>query len=369
MKIFKYSAITASCISLVGCGGGGGSSTVPQTTIQYDYTLGTASTLSAARSALTSSASMSLPYDAPDGTTHTSLSTAHSTLNGGSDPIATVDTGAANAWADGWTGKNVKIGMLDHFNSNGRVDTHGDYTTLVAGSVAPEATLTLAHISDSGGSPSITNADSAISTLEASGHRIFNNSWGISRTGSYSTSFDSAAATLISSYSPSSTGWLGLYNGNEGLFIWAAGNNATTCGTSSRVEDCNLFAAYVDGVRDAGNSSVGDKHIWVGSLSDGTDTIASYSLRAGDLKYDFIVAHDDVLTSGDTSGTSFAAPRVTGAAALVKQKFPNLTSAQIKQVLLQTATDIGAPGVDEIYGYGKLNIAGTMSPLGTVTPR
>jgi hypothetical protein len=358
MNSISYVTLSAACISLVGCGGGGGSPTV----IQYDYTLGTASTLSAARSALTGSASMSLPYDAPDGTSYSSLSAAHSTLNGGSDPIATVDTGAATAWADGWTGKNVKVGMVDDFNSNGRVDSHGDYTTTITGSVAPEATLTMADISTTSGSLSLTQANTAFNSLEASGHRIFNNSWGISRGGSYTTSFDSDVASLVSAYSPSS-------GGLEGLYIWAAGNNATTCGTSSRVEDCNLFAAYVDGVRDAGYSTVGDRHIWVGSLADGTDTIANYSLRAGDLKYDFIVAHDDVLTSGDAAGTSYAAPRVTGAAALVKQKFPNLTSAQIKQVLLQTATDIGAPGVDEIYGYGKLNIAGTMSPSGTVTPR
>ena len=84
---------------------------------------------------------------------------------------------------------------------------------------------------------------------------------------------------------------------------------------------------------------------------------------------DFIVAHDDVLSAGDKSGTSYAAPRVTGAAALVSHKFPNLASEQIKQVLLQTATDLGATGIDAIFGHGELNVAGALSPQGAVVPK
>ena len=81
------------------------------------------------------------------------------------------------------------------------------------------------------------------------------------------------------------------------------------------------------------------------------------------------MAHDDIITTGDGTGTSFAAPRVTGAAALVRHKFPNLTASQLKQVLLQTATDLGAEGVDEIYGHGKLNVQGALSPIGNVVPK
>ncbi|CAM4129706.1 hypothetical protein BOTU111921_13155 [Bordetella tumbae] len=56
------------------------------------------------------------------------------------------------------------------------------------------------------------------------------------------------------------------------------------------------------------------------------------------------------------AGTSFAAPHVTGAAALVAQRFPYLTMAQVRQVLLGTAADVGDPGVDEVYGYGVLDV-------------
>lgn len=54
-------------------------------------------------------------------------------------------------------------------------------------------------------------------------------------------------------------------------------------------------------------------------------------------------------------GTSFAAPHVAGTAALVWQMFPYMTTDQVRQVLLGTASDIGAPGVDDYFGYGLLN--------------
>jgi hypothetical protein len=64
------------------------------------------------------------------------------------------------------------------------------------------------------------------------------------------------------------------------------------------------------------------------------------------------------------SGTSFSAPQIAGAAALLAQAFPNLTSAQIVSLLLGSATDAGAPGADAVYGRGVLNIARAFAPLG-----
>ena len=55
-------------------------------------------------------------------------------------------------------------------------------------------------------------------------------------------------------------------------------------------------------------------------------------------------------------GSSFAAPLVTGTAALLKEKYPWMDASLIRQTILSTATDIGATGVDDIYGWGLLNI-------------
>ena len=44
-----------------------------------------------------------------------------------------------------------------------------------------------------------------------------------------------------------------------------------------------------------------------------------------------------------------------------------LTALNSKQVLLKSADDIGAPGVDEVFGYGRLNIMGALSPIDGLT--
>jgi len=54
--------------------------------------------------------------------------------------------------------------------------------------------------------------------------------------------------------------------------------------------------------------------------------------------------------------TSFSAPVVSGAAALLTASFPGLSGHQIATILLETAIDAGAPGVDPVYGNGILNI-------------
>lgn len=67
------------------------------------------------------------------------------------------------------------------------------------------------------------------------------------------------------------------------------------------------------------------------------------------------------------SGTSMAAPIVTGSIALLKSEFPELTGVEIVDILKTTATDLGEEGVDEIYGNGLLNLEDAMAPVGDLT--
>ena len=67
------------------------------------------------------------------------------------------------------------------------------------------------------------------------------------------------------------------------------------------------------------------------------------------------------------NGTSFAAPQIAGAVALLAQAFPNLSSAQIVALLLNTASDAGDVGTDAIYGRGILNIAAAFAPQGATS--
>jgi type VII secretion-associated serine protease mycosin len=54
-------------------------------------------------------------------------------------------------------------------------------------------------------------------------------------------------------------------------------------------------------------------------------------------------------------GTSFAAPLVTGAAALVRSKYPRLSAGNVINRMIRTANDLGASGRDDRYGFGVVN--------------
>lgn len=58
----------------------------------------------------------------------------------------------------------------------------------------------------------------------------------------------------------------------------------------------------------------------------------------------------------DVSGTSPAAAIVSGAAALVRAEFPELSGEDVIHRLTATADDIGPPGRDDECGFGRLNV-------------
>jgi thermitase len=57
------------------------------------------------------------------------------------------------------------------------------------------------------------------------------------------------------------------------------------------------------------------------------------------------------------SGTSFASPVAAGVAALVFAANPGLSSAQAESILFTSAVDLGAPGRDNDFGYGRVDAA------------
>ncbi|MDX6541580.1 MAG: hypothetical protein QOI71_3190, partial [Gaiellales bacterium] len=56
------------------------------------------------------------------------------------------------------------------------------------------------------------------------------------------------------------------------------------------------------------------------------------------------------------AGTSYSAPHVAGALALLLQVAPGLTAAQQAMLLTQSASDLGAPGADSTFGAGLLDL-------------
>ena len=111
--------------------------------------------------------------------------------------------------------------------------------------------------------------------------------------------------------------------------------------------------------------------IAVGAV-DNTNAMPSWSNKAGDTANFYLVAPGvNILSTYNSSassytymsGTSMATPVVSGAAALLKQGW-NLSASQIANILFTTATDLGAPGVDAIFGRGLINLEKAMAPIG-----
>jgi len=206
------------------------------------------------------------------------------------------------------------------------------------------------------------------------------------------------------SFGDSGSGSLDFTDNKNVLIVKSAGNDS---------EPPNGYDIFGDGKNVEGTTDIfenidialigsafADNMLVVGAL-DANDEIAAYSTIAGasydGSSYGFIVddgtvsvvlnatttstgnlkltyegstvvgAFDATLTDTltvTTQGTSFAAPRVSGKMAITSQKFPNLDAEQLVNLAKHTATDLGVTGVDQIYGHGKINLTGMLSPIG-----
>lgn len=63
-----------------------------------------------------------------------------------------------------------------------------------------------------------------------------------------------------------------------------------------------------------------------------------------------------VNTGSGTSGTSFSAPMVSGACALLLAAKNDLTAPEVQAILEKTALDLGPPGKDPYYGHGRIQL-------------
>ena len=70
----------------------------------------------------------------------------------------------------------------------------------------------------------------------------------------------------------------------------------------------------------------------------------------------------------DFDGTSAACPVVSGVAALVLSRYPNLSQNEVRNILNQSATDMGAAGFDNNSGNGRVNALAALQLADDLAP-
>ena len=121
--------------------------------------------------------------------------------------------------------------------------------------------------------------------------------------------------------------------------------------------------------RFAADPAYGGLVIAVGATNE-NDGIATFSNRAGVASANYVVAPGvSIVTTSNSggyasaNGTSLSAPHVAGAIAVLRERFPTATSAQIVEMLFDTARDLGAAGTDAVYGRGLISLSDALAPL------
>lgn len=191
------------------------------------------------------------------------------------------------------------------------------------------------------------------------GIRIFNQSFGID---DEVTTFNQNQAKYQINNS-NTENILGFYKdaiNNGALFVWAAGNDKTQKNPSLEGGLPYVFNELEKGwINVVGLTNSNDK---TGSTKwnelerfNGAGVAKNWTVTAVS-EITIQTKFKDKKGIYNINGSSFAAPIVTGTAALIKEKYPFMTGDLLRQTILSTATGIGIPGVDEDYGWGLLNI-------------
>ncbi|MFN2495306.1 MAG: type VII secretion-associated serine protease mycosin [Pseudonocardiaceae bacterium] len=136
--------------------------------------------------------------------------------------------------------------------------------------------------------------------------------------------------------------------------------SVTTISSPGWFDDDVLTVAATDERREAAPFSI--RGPWVDVAAPGTD-ITSLDAAGPGLTTELV---DERGQRMPLNGTSFAAPYVAGLAALVRQKFPQLTAREVMHRIEQTTQHAAGPGgQNEALGWGVIN---PMAALTDVVP-
>ncbi|MCG8473733.1 MAG: S8 family serine peptidase [Desulfobacterales bacterium] len=342
------------------------------------------------------------------------------TLFGRAHKIQSVDiTGQIrSAWSQGYTGQGIAIGILDfiaasrqrfrvRLNSVNSFDTKGtaitsqyviqNRSTAITNTLNYSRSYTFENVSNDGNydatilHPDLTRRivggkyedsdgtlmmgiakDATLHNLEAMSSRA--TTFNANRLDFINASLSNAAPSTIMTQAYQAMDASDTYpQGHLPVYISAAGNNhglsATYAGiTRGDRRIVNYFNAEMALSTETFDGRPLSDYLLVagGVRRTGDTTFAVAGNMPGEvteLQNRWLVAPYTFQFDNRTiSGTSLTTPYITGIAGIVNSKFPNMTPADVANLLLNTARDLGATGTDAVYGRGMVDLSNALSP-------
>ena len=195
--------------------------------------------------------------------------------------------------------------------------------------------------------------------------------------------FVRTASILAQTHTYNSAGFrvpLSRPNADKSIFVWAAGNSGGLTDPSTMAAPNHATPHLLAGL------SLHFPELQSHSLAvvalDQVGVIASYSNRCGSAASFCIAAPGSGIVGADpidnndndenddyrvSRGTSFAAPIVSGALAVLAQRFPTLGTDELVTRIKASATKTDRYADPAIYGQGLLNLGAAIAPIGTLS--
>jgi len=250
----------------------------------------------------------------------------------------------ANGYVDDCVGWDFGQNDADPTTGAGAAAPHGTHVAGIIGAarngtgvvgVAPDSSLMILKVADSGGTMSLSGAIAAITYAVDNGASIINASWG--------TSAPSAALRTALEYA-----------GAKGVMVFAAAGNAGTYRTAPAVFPAGYAPTLPNVVSVAATTRTDARASFsnygqVTLAAPGADIVSTYTGSGW----------------AAMSGTSMASPAAAGVAAIIRAAAPAMTPAQVRHLMAATADrPNGLTGM----GSGRVNAAAALAALAPGAP-
>ncbi|MFO1187758.1 MAG: S8 family serine peptidase [Alphaproteobacteria bacterium] len=300
-----------------------------------------------------------------------------------------IDTGGTASWTgfQGWSGSKTQGRITRSYCilpcsasalKSGNIDDngHGTFVTseIIGGvpaiglvGVAPAANAIEVKVLNAAGSGTSSGVAQGIIRAANAGAQVLNLSLGPSGTPAQQAAFYQSIASAVNYAATKNTVIVFAGGNNAEAFAGGAGITGFSDAAIARMifvgstDAAKVHSSFSNMAGTAGFTSTTGKFtpytaMWV--VADGENIWGASNFSSKQYGYGYMT---------QMSGTSMAAPQAAGAAGLLAARWPFLLSTgTIPAILTTSAEDLGANGVDAVYGSGFLRIDRAMQPIGTL---